>query len=164
MNALHRCNDAEFCEAGDVVTMNMLGVLNPPAEVAARGVACESLLIDVEHFAVGPVADGVNAQLEVVIDRQAGRLRDAFDGGCVESAAAGEVGVGFQKPGTPRAEGSINRSLDRADGQVIVADADHFVPVEVGSECFVAVTDHHPESGSDRALFDQFFESIDCRQ
>ncbi len=47
----------------------MLGVLDPPAQVAAGRVAGKDLLVDVQHFAVRAVTDRVNVHLEAVTER-----------------------------------------------------------------------------------------------
>ena len=62
------------------------------------GVQTCALPIYVEGFAVGAVADGVDAELEPVLDGKLGGL--AYVGGIVgiEPAAIGLIGVGGQQP------------------------------------------------------------------
>jgi hypothetical protein len=76
MDALHRGDDTELSEAGDVRSRQMLGVLDTPAQVALCGPRLECLLEDVERFAVRPIANRMDAQLVAVGECQPGALAD----------------------------------------------------------------------------------------
>src|ERR1035441_6032179 len=114
MYALHGGDDAELSEARNVGGAEVLGMLDAPAQVLLVGVSFEGVLEDVEGFAVGAVADGVDAELEPVLDGELGGL--AYVGGVVgiEPAAIRLIGVGGQQPGAARAECPIDGALDGA--------------------------------------------------
>src|ERR1039458_3630651 len=76
MDALHGGDDAELSEARDIGGVEVLRVLDAPAEVLFIRVCFEGVLEDVEGFAVGAVADGVDAELEAVLDGEFGGLAD----------------------------------------------------------------------------------------
>ena len=48
----------------------MLRVLDAPAQVLLIGMRLERPLVDIQHLAIGAVADGVNAKLKIVRDGQ----------------------------------------------------------------------------------------------
>src|ERR1022692_2991657 len=108
MYALHGGDDAELSETRDIGRAEVLGVLDAPAQVLLLGVGFEGLLEDVEGFAVGTVADGVDAELEPVRDGEFGGL--AYVGGVVgiEPAAIGLIGVGGEEPCAAGAEGTVD--------------------------------------------------------
>ncbi len=56
MDALHCSEDAKFREAGNIRWIDMLRVLDSPTQVSLAG---EYFFIDIEHFAIGAIADGV---------------------------------------------------------------------------------------------------------
>src|ERR1039458_4946744 len=114
MYALHGGDDAELSETRDVGGAEVLGVLDAPPQVLLVGVGFEGVLENVEGFAVGAVADGVDAELEPVLDGEFGGL--AYVGGVVgiEPAAIGLIAVGGQQPGAARAERPIDSAFDSA--------------------------------------------------
>jgi hypothetical protein len=60
VNPLHRGDDAELGETGQVGGIDVLRVLDAPAKVLpAVGGGLKGLLVDVEDFAVGAVANRV---------------------------------------------------------------------------------------------------------
>ncbi len=52
----------------------------------------------IERLAVGAVADGVDAELEAMLERQTRRRLDRLDRGGVEPGAARQVGAGCLTP------------------------------------------------------------------
>ena len=124
MDALHGGDDAELSEARNVGGVDVLGVLDAPAQVLLVGVGFEGVFEDVEGFAVGAIADGVDAELEAVLDGEFGGLADVGGIVGIEAAAIGLVGVGCEQPGAARAEGAIDGALDGAHGKEIIARAD----------------------------------------
>ena len=79
VHALHRREDAEVGEARDVVGMDVLRVLDPPAEVIVGAGRVEDGLVDVQDFAVRAVPDGVRVDLETVLDRDVRGPGDVLD-------------------------------------------------------------------------------------
>ena len=73
MHTLHRCDHAKLLEARYVGGINVLRMLDAPAEIVLGGIVPENTLVDVGHFAIGAIADRVNVHLEVVLQREAGR-------------------------------------------------------------------------------------------
>ena len=69
VDALHRGDDAEPAEPRDVGGADVLGVLDPPAQLPAvlLRVLLERLLEDVQRLAVAAVADRVHRHLVVVL-------------------------------------------------------------------------------------------------
>ena len=124
VDRLHRGDDAETAEPGDILQAQMLGVLDAPADVLRFGMRLEGFLVDVQVFAVRPVADGVDAELKPVLDRDFRGFLDALDRIRVEADARRQVRVRFEEPGAVRAEGAVDEPLDRADGKMVGAVAD----------------------------------------
>ena len=130
MDALHGRDDAQFAEARNIGGVEMLRMLDAPAQVLLVGMLVEDALVDIEHFAVGAVADGVDAELMSCRD---GDLRGLANiGGILRVHAAAVrasagIGVRRQQPGAARAERAIHIALDGANGEVIVREADDAV-------------------------------------
>src|SRR6185503_12562839 len=78
MDRLHRSDDAERGEPWYVGGMQMLRVLDAPAEVRAIRMRPERPFVEVQHLPIGAVADRMRVQLVAVADCQ---LRGAFDVG-----------------------------------------------------------------------------------
>src|SRR5690606_20358675 len=76
VNALHRRDDTELAETRDIVGMQVLRVLDAPAQVATvpAGVP-ERRFVDIEYLAVGAVANRVDVQLKVVGNSDFGGAR-----------------------------------------------------------------------------------------
>ena len=66
MLALHRRDDTELGKPWDVVWVEMLSMLDAPAEVPPSQACAERPFEQVERLPIGAVADGVNAQLEAI--------------------------------------------------------------------------------------------------
>ena len=161
MDALHGGDDAELSEARNIGGVDVLRMLDAPAQVLLIGVGLEGVFEDVEGFAIGAVADGVDAELEAVLDGEFGGL--AYVGGIVgvEAAAIGLVGVGRQQPGAAGAEGAIDGAFDGAHGKEIVARADDLVAVEIGGELFVRRAQHHPDAHAQFVRVGHLLEDVD---
>ncbi len=78
VNGLHGGNDAELAETGDIGRINVLGVFDAPAKVMLVGIRLECLFVDIEDFAVGAIANGVDTKLETVGHGDLGGLREWF--------------------------------------------------------------------------------------
>jgi hypothetical protein len=72
VDALHRGDHAELAEARDVGGVEVLRVLDAPAQVLAVRRRPRTPLEDVERLAVGAVADGVHAELVAVLEASFG--------------------------------------------------------------------------------------------
>src|SRR6266540_145856 len=81
VDPLHGGDDAELAEARDVGRAQVLRVLDAPADVLLVGVGLEGGLEDVQGLVVGPVADGVYAELVGVGHGELRGLLDRSDGG-----------------------------------------------------------------------------------
>lgn len=131
MNGLHRGSDAEFGKARDIGRIEMLGMLDAPAQITFLGVLAKNTLVEVEDLAIGAVPDGMDAEVEAVVDGDFGGLADVGDILGIEAAIVGstrgQIGVGLEEPGAARAERTVHLALDGADGKMIVREADHFV-------------------------------------
>jgi hypothetical protein len=135
VNSLHRGDDAEAAEAWDVGGVDVLRVLDAPAEVLFVGMRLEGLLEDVERFAIGAVADGVDAELVAVLNGELGGLADVGGIVGVEAGGIGLVVVGGEEPGAARAEGAVDGPLDAADREVVAARADGAVAARRAGRC-----------------------------
>ena len=69
MDPLHGGDDAELAETGDVGVVEELGVLDAEAVVLAPRELAAGGLVGVQDDPVGPVADGVGADLEAAAAR-----------------------------------------------------------------------------------------------
>ena len=78
MDPLHRRDHAELSEARDVCGAQVLRVLDAPAEILEIGTRLERLFVNVEHFAIGAIADRVHAQLHAVLQGETGNLRNTL--------------------------------------------------------------------------------------
>ncbi len=87
VDGLHRGNHTYLAEAGDVIGMEMLGMFDTPAEIFYFRMGLEGLLEDIQGFLVAPVADGVDTQLEIILDSDPGGFFEVFDGACVQAHA-----------------------------------------------------------------------------
>ena len=115
MNPLHRGDNAQAREARDVVGVQMLGVLDAPTQFAAIDAGIlERPLIDVEHFAVGTISDGMCVELKTVLDRNRGRLLDDLHRSRLETRGLGHVCVRLQHPGAVRPERTVDGVLESA--------------------------------------------------
>ena len=148
-------------EARNVGGVEVLGVLDAPAKVLLIGVGLEGVFEDVEGFAVGAVADGVDAELEAVLDGEFGGLADVGGVVGVEAAAIGLVGVGSEQPGAAGAEGAIDCAFDGAHGKEIVARADDLIAVEIGGELSVGSAQHHPDAHAEFVRVGHLLEDVD---
>ena len=143
MDRLHRGDHAQAGKARNVVRVQVLGVFDAPAAVPIAG---KSLLEEVERFAVRPVADRVNAQLEVVLQRQPGRLLHHLETCRVQAAGLRHVLIGLQQPGAVGSQGAVDRTFDRANGEKAVSAVDHPVAAQGLRQGFVSLAHHHPQT------------------
>ncbi len=155
MNALHRGDHTEPGKARDVVRVQVLGVLDAPAQVRLVRVGLVGALINVQHLAVGAVADGVHAQLVVVLQGQPRRLFECIHRARVQSGARGQVGVGLEQPGAVRPQRPVHRNLDRPDGQPVIAVADQAIPGQQLGKPRVGLANHDVEPHAQRPVVHQ---------
>ena len=165
MDALHRGEDSQFGEAHDVVGVDVLGVLDPPAEVVVGARRVEDGLVDVQDLAVGAVADGVRVDLEAVLDRDVGGAGDVRDGFEHEAFGRGHVLVRLQEPRAVRSEGAVDLAFDGAYGEVVVTLDRHVVLGQASVHFLVGVAAHHDvQADRERALFFQTLEPVNGRE
>ena len=123
VDRLHRGDDAEPAEAGDLLAAQVLGVLDAEAAVA-RPVGGGHLGEEVEQHGVGALADGVHRDLETLA---VGGGDPAFEAPRREPIVgeqpdrAGGVGVGFEEVGGGRAERAVHVGLEAAEAEPVVA-------------------------------------------
>ena len=121
MDWLHRGNDAERREARDVGGTQQLRVLDAPAQIGSTPAgALERRLVDVQHLAIGAIADGVHGELIALLDREPRHLRQRLHRRPRQPHALRLVGVRLEQPGPARAHGAIGILLDPAHGQHVV--------------------------------------------
>ncbi len=160
MHSLHSGDHAELAEARNVGGVQVLGVLDTPSQVLLVRVLAEDLLIDVEHFAVGAIADSMHAELVSVPDCQFGGLANIGGVFGVQARAVGLVVIGRQQPGAARTEGPIDLPLDGAHGEEIAAGRDHAVLVQIGRQLFVRRPEHHPDAHAQFVIVGHALERI----
>src|SRR5689334_14244099 len=108
MNGLHARDDAHLAEARDVARVEMLRMLDAPAQrVALYMMLIEELLEEVERLAVGAIADGVYGDLIAMSDPELRDLSDTRHLRHVQARVVRSVVVRFQHPGAARAEGAV---------------------------------------------------------
>ena len=118
----------------------------------------------VERLAVGAIADGMDGELVAVLHREPRGLFDLDDLGRLEPLRLRLVRVRRQQPGAARAERAVDRLLDRADGEVAVAVADHLVLRELRRDRLVSLPHHHPQAHADLPFVDHLLHAIDGRR
>ncbi|KKK77183.1 hypothetical protein LCGC14_2856170, partial [marine sediment metagenome] len=91
VDPLHGGDDAHLAEPRDVVGMEVLGVLDAPAEARLPRIGCKGALVDVQHFPVRPVADGVGVELKSVLDGETMSARDRTYIATVKNLRTGAV-------------------------------------------------------------------------
>ena len=120
MDRLHRRDDVQLREAGDVIRVQDLRVLDavaqmqPLASPAAR-------LQHIQHHAVGPVADRVRDHRQPRIRGPADNIRHLLGAGDRYAEIARFAIVGSQHPGRARPERAIAEHLHPADAQEFIA-------------------------------------------
>ena len=124
----------------------MLGVLDAPSQVrAVPAVRPESVFIDVQHFAIGAVANRVHRHLVVVLDRELGGPPQHIERSSGGPYAAGQIGIRLEQPGTVRSQGAVHRPFDGANGEVMVAIPEYLCGCQIDlREAIVARPEHHP--------------------
>jgi hypothetical protein len=138
VHTLHGGDHADLREAGDVVRVQVLRVLDAPAEVAP-GSGAVDLLVQVQDLAVAAVADGVRVELVAVLQGDLGGAADVVHRLQHQPGAARQVGVRLQQPGAVGAERAVHLALDGAHGEEMVAVAHRAVAGELLAEPFVAL-------------------------
>ena len=109
-------------------------------------VLAKDALVNIEHFAIAAVADGVHAKLVAVGNGEFGRALDLLGRLGLQAHAVGLIGVRLQQPCAARAQRSVDIFLDGANGQVIVSSADRAIAVKMRFERLVGVSQHHPQA------------------
>ncbi len=145
MDPLHRGDHAEPAEARDVVGMQVLGMLNPPAEIALVRMLLEDLFKQIERFAVGPIPDRVHAKLEAMLGGQPGGAAKRAHRRGVQPGAFRQIVVGLQEPRPVRAQGPVDESLDGSHREVMVAEAQDAIFRQALGQGVVRFADHHPK-------------------
>ena len=145
MDPLHGCDHPELPEAPDVVRMQVLGVLDPPAKIGLARVRREGSLIEIQHLAVGAVSDRVSVQLVAVLDGERGRALDVLDRLQVEAGAV-QVLVRLQQPGAVGSQRTVDLPFDRAHGEKIAPESNHLVLGQLHRHLFIGgEANHHVE-------------------
>ena len=103
MHALHRRDHAELLEARYVSRIDVLCVLDAPAQVVLVGIVAEDALVDVEHLTIRAIANRVDVHLIVVLQRDARRRLDRRYRLERQSGARREIRVRLEQPGAVRA-------------------------------------------------------------
>ena len=112
-------------------------------------VGSERRFVDVQHLAVGAVADRVDGELHAVLHGDPCRLLDVRHRRRVEAGATRRIRVRLEQPGAPRAESAVGGHLDGGDRQVLIGHADDLRLGQVLAQALVAVADHHPEADAE---------------
>ena len=157
MDGLHGGDDAELSEAGDVRGRQVLGMLDAEADVLLVRMGFDRLLEDIEHLAVGPVADGVDAELIAVFDGDAGRFPEIGDRIGVQPGRRRQVRIGLQEPGPVGAQGAVDEPLDGMDAQMVGAVADQPEGGRVLGHPGVRFAQHDIEPDAQLPLIDGLF-------
>ena len=151
----------ELPEARDVGSVEVLRVLDAPAKILLVGVRLERLLEDVQGFAIRAIADGVDAQLIAVGDREPRCLANRIHRGRVQPRAFRLVGVGFEQPRATRPERAVDLTLDGSHGEVAGAVVDRPVLRETWGLRLVALPHHDPEPHPHGAFVHHLLHQVD---
>ena len=89
----------------------MLGVFDAPAEIVLVRMRVECFLVNIQHFAVGAIANGVDAELETVSNGDIGSLANRFHFFGVDAAAGGEIGIWFEHPSAAGPQSAVGDSV-----------------------------------------------------
>ena len=106
------------------------------------------------------VADGVNAELIVVLDSQLGGAAKRINGQRVEAATRWQIVIRFQQPGTVSAERAVDHALDRSHGEVIVPEAHDARCSQSIGEHVVGIVEHHPQPHRQFVFRRKFSEQV----
>jgi hypothetical protein len=68
VNSLHGCDDAQQSEAWNIRGVEVLRMFDAPAKILLVRMLFERRLVNVEHFAIRAVADGMHTKLKAIID------------------------------------------------------------------------------------------------
>ena len=161
MHALHRRDHAQIGEARDVRRIQMLRVLDAPAQVAPSRRLREGPLEHVKRLSISPIADRVDRELESVFQSDRRGALELVERDRVDAATVRLVAVGCEQPGAVRTERAVDRALDRADRQVRVAQPIQTVLVDPRLERVVVSRKHDPQPDADLAGFGHRPEQID---
>ena len=124
----------------------------------------ERLFEDVQRLAVAAIADRVHRQLIVVLDRQLRDRPDVVERVGVHPARRRQIGVRLEHPRAARSERAVDRALDRAHGEPLVAVVDDAVFRHVGREPVRRLAQHHPDAQRQLALVDHLLHHLDRRR
>ena len=117
---LHGSNNAELCEAGVVLRMKVLRVLDARAPIG-RTIVFFQAAVEIEYGAVGAIADGMDCKLESGLVGLAHRFIEMLD---VEKIGAGEAALRrivrerLIHPGSFRTKSAIGESFQVADAEI----------------------------------------------
>src|SRR5690242_5332660 len=105
MVGLHRGNDPKLFETWNICRIEMLSVLDAPAEIGAIDLMFgEQALKQIEDLAVGPIADGMDAKLIIALQGEFGRSLQRAERQRVVAGAARQIVVRGQQPSPVRAD------------------------------------------------------------
>src|SRR5262245_61173383 len=99
----------------------------------------------------------MHAKLESIVDGPIGGLLDGFNGFGVHSVALGKIRVRLEQPRTSRTQGAIDRSLDGANGKVLVDTA---VCCATSRERGTILTQHQPETYAKNTVLSKLRQKI----
>ena len=120
MEGLHRSDDTEPAEPGNILAPQVLRVLDPEPPVPGA-VGLGDAVVDREQHPVGFVSDRVDGDLEPrrigLADPPGHAVRWILE----ESAIPGRVGVGLIEPRGARARGTVHEAFHPADPDPVVA-------------------------------------------
>ena len=160
MDGLHRGDDAERREAGHVVGMHQLRVLDPHQGVSRRGLELPCPFDCVQDGAHGGIADRVHGHVETRGCRLAHVFDDLLDlQRRHPTIAIARARVRLQEMRGPRAECAVGEQLHRSDPQPVAT----FTRSESQLACLSQL------SASDAVVYAQrqlasCFERAKCRQ
>ena len=163
MDALHGGDDAQAAEARDVFGGDVLRVLDAPAQVIAGDARLgPDALIEIEHLAVGAVADGVGVHLKAMLQGDAGGFLDHPQWLEHQAGTVRQVGIGGEQPSAVGAEGTVDLPLDGAHGQEVVAlDGHPIVRQPLGQDGVVLAAHHDVQAHLQGALVLQAAQQVD---
>ena len=69
MYPLHGGNNAEICHALHVIGVQVLGMFDSPTQIFRTGMGRKDRFVYIQHLSVCPVTDGVNVDLESIVER-----------------------------------------------------------------------------------------------
>ena len=119
VSRLHRCNDAELCEAGNILESYDLYVFDTIAQL--RGLATLSLVKGIKCHLVAEIANCMNSDLESHVVRFPDKSVQLFLRPVRQASVLDIIVIGFEHCGATAAERPVDHELDSRNYQVVVA-------------------------------------------